>query len=68
MLSVPLGEPQVSSALTVASVTNMNPREIILAKGHTRRSTGWQSLDGIRPSARRRHLDAPSPARAEREL
>jgi hypothetical protein len=35
MLSVPLGEPQVSSALTVASVTNMNPREIILAKGHT---------------------------------
>ena len=67
MLSVPLGEPQVSSALTVASVTNMNC-EIILAKGIPGDCPGWQSLDGIRPSARRRHLDAPSPARAEREL
>jgi hypothetical protein len=34
LLSVPLGEPQVSASLTVASVTNMNPREIVLAKGH----------------------------------
>jgi hypothetical protein len=34
LLSVPLGEPQVSSALTVSSVTNMNPREIVLAKGN----------------------------------
>jgi hypothetical protein len=34
LLSVPLDEPQVSSALTVSSVTNMNPREIILTKGN----------------------------------
>jgi hypothetical protein len=32
-LSVPLGERQVSSALKVASVTNANPRAIVLGKG-----------------------------------
>ena len=32
-LSVPLGERQVSSALKVSSVTNANPRAIVLAKG-----------------------------------
>jgi hypothetical protein len=30
---VPLGERQVSSTLTVSSVTNANPRAIVLAKG-----------------------------------
>ena len=32
-LSVPLGERQVSSALTVSSVTNPNPRALVLTKG-----------------------------------
>jgi hypothetical protein len=32
-LTVPLGERQVSSALKVSSVTNANPRSIVLAKG-----------------------------------
>jgi hypothetical protein len=35
-LSVSLAEPQVSSAVTVASVTNMNPRDIVLTKGDVR--------------------------------
>lgn len=35
-ISVSLAEPQVSSAMPVASVTNMNPRDIVLTKGDVR--------------------------------
>ena len=35
-LTVPLGERQVSSTLKVSSVTNANPRTIVLAKGSVR--------------------------------
>jgi hypothetical protein len=35
-LSVPLQEPQVSSALRVTSVTNMNTRPIMLSKENVR--------------------------------